>query len=192
MQATPRPAPAGGRLAPKVLLEGRPGAGKSTVAQRLAELLQQQGAAVAGFVTAELREGGRRVGFAVDSFDGGHATLAHVSLPGPPRVGRYGVDLDAFEHVALPALDDARRADVVVLDELGKMELASNQFCEAVLELFDANVPVAATVHIFRHPFTDALKARPEVERRRVTQKTRDSLPAEFARSLLAARTSSS
>jgi nucleoside-triphosphatase len=165
----------------KILLEGRPGAGKSTVAQRLAELLQKEGARVAGFVTAELRERGRRVGFAVETFDAQRGTLAHVSLPGPPRVSRYGVDLEAFERVAIPALEAAGRADVVVLDELGKMELASKGFCDAVSELFAGNSPVVATVHVVRHPFTDALKARPDVERLRVTPKTRDTLPAELA-----------
>jgi len=132
-------------------------------------------------VTADLREGGRRVGFAVESFDGKRATLAHVSLPGPPRVSRYGVDLPAFEQVALPALDAAGRADVVVLDELGKMELASDRFCDAVTELFHSPSSVVATIHVFRHPFTDVLKARSDVERLSVTRKTREGLPEELA-----------
>jgi nucleoside-triphosphatase len=165
----------------KILLEGRPGAGKSTVAQRLAELLGGEGVRVGGFVTGELRESGRRVGFEVEAFDGERAILAHVSLPGPPRVGRYGVDLEAFERVALPALDAAGEADVVVVDELGKMELASERFRAAVSELFDGTLPVVATVHAFAHPFTDALKRRAGVECHRVTRDTRDALPIELA-----------
>lgn len=168
----------------KILLEGRPGSGKSTVAQRLVDLLRKQGARVGGFVTAELRERGRRVGFAVETFDGERATLAHVSLPGPPRVSRYGVDLEAFERVALPALAAAEHADVIVLDELGKMELASERFCKAVSALFDGTIPVVATTHVVRYPFTDALKRREDVERLPVTQKTRDALPAELAERL--------
>ena len=164
----------------KILLEGRPGAGKSTVAQRLGELLVERGSHVAGFVTRELRERGRRVGFAVETFAGESATLAHVSLPGPPRVSKYGVDLNAFERVALPALAASARADVFVIDELGKMELASRRFCESVSRLFDGDVPVVATVHLFSHPFTDALKDRAEVERFRVTPKTRDTLPTQL------------
>jgi nucleoside-triphosphatase len=165
----------------KVLLEGRPGAGKSTVAQRLAELLRAQDVHVGGFVTGELRERGRRVGFAVETFEGERATLAHVSFQGPPRVSRYGVDLAAFERVALPALEAAKRADVAVLDELGKMELASERFCAAVTELFETSVPVVATTQAARHPFTDALKEREDVERLRVTRETRDALPEELA-----------
>jgi nucleoside-triphosphatase len=165
----------------KILLEGRPGAGKSTVALRLAELLQEQGTKVGGFVTGELREQGRRCGFAVETFEGERAVLAHVSLPGPPRVSRYGVDLEAFERVALPALEATGDADVVIIDELGKMELASPRFCDAVSGLFESAVTVVATVHVFQHPFTDALKRRKDVERLPVTNSTRDVLPAEVA-----------
>jgi nucleoside-triphosphatase len=164
----------------KVLLEGRPGAGKSTVALRLAELLQQQGMKVGGFVTGELREQDRRCGFAVETFEGERAILAHVSLPGPPRVSRYGVDLEAFERVALPALEATADADVVVIDELGKMELSSTRFCEAVSSLFESAVPVVATVHVFQHPFTETLKRREDVERFRVTRGTREALAAEL------------
>jgi nucleoside-triphosphatase len=134
----------------------------------------------------ELRERGRRVGFAIETFDGHRATLAHVSLPGPPRVSRYGVDLDAFERLALPTLGAARRAEVVIIDELGKMELASQPFCDGLSELFNGERPLVATIHVFRHPVTDALKRRPDVERLRVTPKTRDALPAELAERLSA------
>lgn len=164
-----------------ILLEGRPGSGKSTVARRLADLLLEDGVRVGGFVTMEMRESGRRVGFSIETFDGKRATLAHVSLPGPPRVSRYGVDLDAFERIALPTLDAAERVDVMVLDELGKMELASERFCDAMTILVDDMVPLVATIHAFQHPFTDALKRREHVERLRVTRKTRDALPAELA-----------
>jgi nucleoside-triphosphatase len=147
-------------------------------------MLREQGVEVGGFVTEELRERGRRVGFSVETFAGERATLAHVSLPGPPRVSRYGVDLDAFERVALPALDAAKRADVVVLDELGKMELASARLCEAVLPLFDNGPPMVATVHVFPHPFTDALKRRDDVESVLANKATRDKLPTELAERL--------
>jgi nucleoside-triphosphatase len=106
--------------------------------------------------------------------------LASVDLPGPPRVGKYGVNLQAFETLALPALTTSS-GDVVVIDELGKMELASSKFRQAVEELFETSVPLVATVHLFPHPFTDALKHRADVELVRVTAKNRDALPQELA-----------
>jgi nucleoside-triphosphatase len=145
----------------------------------LAELLRERGISLRGFVTEELREGRQRVGFAVETFDGERATLAHVTFSGPPRVGRYGVDLEAFERVAVPALAAVGEAELVLIDELGKMELASEAFRGAVSELFDRRLRVVATVHVAQHPFTDALKRDAEVVR--VTRGNRDELPARIA-----------
>lgn len=165
----------------RVLLRGRPGVGKTTVARRLVDRLRDRGVAVSGFTTEELRESGRRVGFAVEAIGGERGVLAHVDRPGPPRVGRYGVDLEAFERIALPALAEGARGSVVVIDEVGKMELASAAFRRAVEGLLEADVPLAATVHASRHPFTEALEARPGVEVVRVTAATRDGLPDQLA-----------
>jgi nucleoside-triphosphatase len=169
----------------RLLIEARPGAGKTTALSRLGERLRDAGVAVSGFLTRELRGDRRRVGFEIETFEGERGLLAHVDIKGPPRVGRYGVDLEEFERLALPALE-APGDGVVLIDELGKMELASERFREAVLSLFESDVPIVATVHTFRHPFTDALKARSGVSTVRLTAANRDRLPSEVAERLLA------
>jgi nucleoside-triphosphatase len=163
----------------RLLIEARPGAGKTTALSRLAERLRDDGVAPSGFLTSEMREGGRRVGFEIETFDGERGLLAHVDIAGPPRVGRYGVDLEEFERLALPSLEAP--GSVVLIDELGKMELASERFREAVLGLFEGDVAIVATVHTFRHPFTDALKARRDVSLVKLTRSNRDDLPGELA-----------
>jgi nucleoside-triphosphatase len=168
----------------RVLLEGRPGIGKTTVARWLVALLRDAGVPLGGFVTDEIRVRGRREGFMVEAVSGDCGVLAHVAMPGPPRVGRYGVDLQAFERIALPALVAPKRGGVVVVDELGKMELASAAFREAVSVLWDRDVAVVATVQLHHHPFTDALKARPDVCLLRVTEQGRDALPERLAAKL--------
>jgi nucleoside-triphosphatase len=169
----------------KILLEGRPAVGKTTVVRRFAELLREAGGVIGGFVTEELREGRRRIGFSVETFDGDRAVLAHVEFDGPPRVGKYGVDLAAFERVALPALARAVEPDVLLIDELGKMELASEPFRAAVDDCFGRPAAVVATVHLARHPLTDKLKSRRDVETIRVTAANRGDLPAELAERIL-------
>jgi nucleoside-triphosphatase len=159
----------------RILLEGRPGTGKTTLARRIVAGLRERDIPVTGFTTEEIREAGRRVGFAVETVAGERRTLAHVDFAGPPRVGKYGVDLDALEGLAIPAVR-AGPGSLVVIDELGKMELASKPFRNAVEELFESDADVVATVHVFRHPFTDALKSRPDVERLQVTAANRDDL----------------
>ena len=169
----------------KLLVEGRPGIGKTTVVRRCVELLTASRVPVRGVTTAEMRTAGRRIGFRVEALDGEAAVLAHVEYPGPPRVGRYGVDIPAFERVALPALQEEEGA-VMVIDELGKMELASDAFRACVDEIFAGRGAVLATVHRHPHPFTDALKTRPDVRLVAVTERNRDVLPSELVGTLTA------
>jgi nucleoside-triphosphatase len=157
--------------------------GKTTLAVSVGELLRERGVTLRGFVTEELREAGRRVGFAVETVSGERATLAHVGFAGPPRVGRYGVDIEAFERLALPALAEIQEGEVVLIDELGKMELASDAFRSSVSALFGRRVAIVATVQASRHPFTDALKREAEVVR--VTKRNRTELPQEIANRFL-------
>jgi nucleoside-triphosphatase len=165
----------------RVLVEGRPGAGKTTALDRLAGLLRDLGVPIVGFLTKEIRTDGRRVGFEIETFDGERGVLAHIDRGGQPRVGRYGVDVETFERLALPALGHAPPGGVVVIDELGKMELLSTRFRDAVTAVFDGPQPIAATVQSARHPFTDALKARLDVDTLRLTARNRAALPAELA-----------
>jgi nucleoside-triphosphatase len=164
---------------PRILLEGRPGSGKTTVARRLVDRLRDAGVLVTGFTTEEVRQGRSRVGFAVDAIDGQRGLLAHVDYRGPVTVGKYGVDTGELERIALPSL--RRPRGVVVIDELGKMELASEPFRRAVTRVFERRIPILATVHAYRHPFTDGLKSRPDVEVLRVSRTNRDRLPDELA-----------
>ena len=90
------------------------------------------------------------------------------------------MDLAALERVALPALREPGAGGVVVVDELGRMELASAAFRAAVVELLGRDVAVVATVQRARHRFTDALKCRPDIRVVRVTEATRDGLPEQL------------
>jgi nucleoside-triphosphatase len=167
----------------KILLEGRPGIGKTTVAVRCAKLLTEAGVAVRGFTTGEWRERGQRVGFRVEVIGGRSAVLAHVDFPGPPRVGRYGVDVTAFEQLVLPALDVDQEA-VWIIDEVGKMELASRRFQDRIFDLVDTARSFLATVPRHHHPLTDRLKARSDGRVIEVTQRNRNRLPVELVASL--------
>jgi nucleoside-triphosphatase len=161
------------------LLTGRPGVGKSTCVMRVLELL---GRPAGGFVTAEVRERGTRVGFALRTLDGRQATLAHVNRAGPPRVGKYGVNVAALDRVGVPAIRAAvRRGELVVIDEIGKMELASPAFREAVEEALQSPAPVLGTILAAAHPWADRIKRARGVRLIEVTAANREALPAELA-----------
>lgn len=138
------------RRVKNILLTGRPGIGKTTVVQAVARLFPGE---VSGFVTGEIRERGTRKGFSITSVEGKSAVMAHVDFRSPIRVGKYGVDVPAFERITLPALRGAlREKRIVVIDEIGKMELASPRFREAVREALEYDRIVVATIMQHRHP----------------------------------------
>jgi len=102
-----------------------PAKGKTTAVARLVEPLRADRFAVTGFLTRELRDRGERVGFSLETLDGRRGMLARVALRGGWRVARYGAR-DDLERLVIPAL--RAHADVVVVDELGTMELTSAAF----------------------------------------------------------------
>jgi nucleoside-triphosphatase len=104
-----------------LLLTGPPGCGKTTVVERLADCLDLR---LAGFYTAEVRQGGRRVGFEAVGWHGRRATLARLGMASSVRVGRYGVDPTALADIIGEELErPAAAVDVFLVDEIGKMEM---------------------------------------------------------------------
>ena len=160
------------------LITGSPGCGKTTLVRRLVEEL---GVSAGGFYTQELRARGRREGFGLTTLDGETATLASVGIVGGPRVSRYGVNLAAMDEVATPAIERAiAQAHLIVIDEIGKMELLSNRFRQAVLAALECGKPVLATVMLAAQPWADALKRRPEVSLLVLTEANRAQIAAEI------------
>ena len=150
------------------LLTGRPGTGKtSLVRQAVAELKGKAG----GFYTEEIRVQGTRLGFKLITLDGQEAVLAHVDFQSRYRVGKYGVDVDALERVGVPALAEAiKQRDVIVIDEIGRMELFSNRFREVVLEAIQSGKRVLGTIMLAPHPWADDIKRQPQVRLVEVTR----------------------
>ncbi|GAB4506476.1 MAG: NTPase [Anaerolineales bacterium] len=161
-----------------VLLTGLPGSGKTTIVERTLELLADL--KPGGFITREIRgPAGQRLGFEIRTLDGESAVLAHVRVQSPFRVGKYGVDIRALEQTGVAAIRRAvQDADFVVVDEIGKMELLSPAFREAIHAAIRSPKPVLATIMLRSHPFADALKQVPGAEMRLVTPQSRDALPA--------------
>jgi nucleoside-triphosphatase len=155
-------------MKPVYLLTGKPGTGKtSLIKQAVAELEGRAG----GFYTEEIRSQGTRLGFRLVTLDGHEAILAHTDFSKRFRVGRYGVDVEALERVGVSALRKAaEQCDLVVVDEIGKMELFSVDFREVVLELIGGGKRVLGTVMLSANPWADVIKRQPQVELVTVTR----------------------
>jgi nucleoside-triphosphatase len=136
------------------------------------------GRALGGFTTAEIREKGVRVGFALESFDGARAVLAHVGIPSPHRVGRYGVDVAALARFVASALDPAARPDLYLVDEIGRMECLSDDFVTAMERLLDGEIPVVATVGERGAGLIERVKRRENAVLWTLTHANRDQIPS--------------
>ncbi len=118
------------------LLTGKPGTGKTSL---IKQAIAGMGGKAGGFYTEEIRTQGVREGFRLVTLDGEDAILAHVNTRSPYRVSKYGVDIGAIERIGVPALHKAaQQCDLVVIDEIGKMELFSAKFREAVFQMIDS------------------------------------------------------
>jgi nucleoside-triphosphatase len=150
------------------------------VLEKLRELLLEKGCRVGGVFCPEMRKDGVRVGFRiVDMGSGRSGVLSQVGADSGPRVGKYMVSLRDLEEVGVRALDVAvEEADVVLIDEVGPMEMKSRPFQEAVLRTLASPKSVIGILHWrMEHPVASAIKARGDVEILEVTPQNRDSIP---------------
>ena len=126
-----------------------------------------------GFYTEEIRSQGVRQGFKLVTLDGQDAILAHIDIHSPYRVSRYGVDIESLDRVGVSALHRAtEECDLVIIDEIGKMELFSANFRETVLQIIGSGKRVLGTIMLSANPWADAIKLKPQVNLITVTRVT--------------------
>lgn len=130
----------------KIGVTGHPGVGKTTLVLQVVERVPLK---CGGMVTKEIRKVGRRVGFSVhDILTGKEGVLAHVHLERGPKLGRYRVNLKDLDEVGAAAIERAlKECELVVVDEVGPMELFSPRFIRAVERALEADKHLLVTVH---------------------------------------------
>jgi nucleoside-triphosphatase len=168
-----------------ILITGHPGIGKTTVVRKLCDRLSDY--KLSGFYTEEIREHGVRVGFQAVRLDGPAAIFAHARYRTPPehRVGKYGVRPELLDDLVLSYLESAKtEAQLVVLDEIAKMELLSGAFKAIVRDLLDSSCPVLATVSFKGTGFIKQVKERPDTQTFALTEKNRQAQEEHILRAL--------
>jgi len=157
-----------------ILICGPPGVGKTTLIKKILEKLNLK---AGGFYTEEIKENNRRVGFKIISLDNQEGILAHIRVKGMKRVGRYGVNIDDLEDIGVKSLDRAlRNEDLVIIDEIGKMEIFSDKFKEKVLACLNSEKFVLATIGIGGDKFVSKIKERKDIVLFTINIENRDRL----------------
>ena len=139
----------------RIAITGSPGVGKTTLCLRVFEALKRK-VRISGFVTREVRKRGSRIGFVLRNLANNEEIwLARVGA-GKVRVGKYAVFVEDFEKF-LEGLD--LNSELLIIDEVGPMELKSSKFSSLVLHLLKENCNILATVHrTYKHRVIEEIK----------------------------------
>lgn len=161
-----------------ILLTGKPGIGKSSVISKIVIRLGTD--RIGGFWSGEIKEGSRRVGFSIITTDGKRGVLAHTDLGHGPRFGKYYVNLDDIEKIAIPSLYSAKNSrKIILIDEIAAMELLASSFKSAVLSCLETR-RVLGTIQQKSTPFLNSIKSRIDVTMVEVTLHNREELPMQI------------
>ncbi len=162
-----------------LFITGRPGVGKTTLIKKIVMTLKSIKSEwiLTGFWTSEVLNRGRRVGFDIYTISGQQGTLARLNVNqsrSKYHVGKYSVDIIDLENIGVPSL--YKKADLVIIDELGKMELFSAKFRQALIHTLDNQQRVLATIPIYENIFLVSVKRRPDIQLLELTRSNRKEL----------------
>ena len=139
-----------------LFLTGKPGSGKTTLLREVCLPFMEK---LGGFYTEELREEKERLGFRIKTFDGKDGIFAKKGMESEHKLDKYGVDLKVLEELGVGAMRRAMaEKSIIVIDEIGSMEVLSGEFMAALFECLNSDKKVLATIRFNSQPFTDEVK----------------------------------
>ncbi|MBN1621917.1 MAG: hypothetical protein JW871_04935 [Endomicrobiales bacterium] len=139
-----------------LFITGKPGSGKTTLIKEVCLAHLER---LGGFYTEEIKEKDKRLGFVLKTFDGQQGVLAKKGMKSGAKLNKYGVDLDVLEKIGISSIKKAlNEKEIIVIDEIGSMEILSDEFRNVLLECFGSGKKVLATIRYKSQPFTDEVK----------------------------------
>jgi nucleoside-triphosphatase len=167
---------------PKIGITGMPSVGKTQTLVKIIEKLEGTGYAVEGMITEQVIKDKKRIGFTIMDWQTKEkAVFAHIDFDLKDKVGKYGVDTTVLDRIGVAAIEKAITNDevnIIIIDEIGKMEMLSERFCEVVIDALDSDKPIMVTLHKkSRSPLLQDVRRRDDIRILEVTHVNRNLLP---------------
>jgi len=159
-----------------ILLTGKPGVGKTTVIKKIIEKYKKN---ISGFYTEEIREKGNRVGFRIKNTDGEEGLLSHIDIKSKFKVGKYSVNIRDIDRIGVDSINRALNndeMDIIVIDEIAKMELFSENFKNVVLSSLNSSKIVVGVIQDKNIEFLNRIRERKDVKIISITFQNRDEI----------------
>jgi nucleoside-triphosphatase len=161
-----------------IFITGPPGCGKTTLVK---EILKELKIPAKGFFTEEIRKEGERIGFKIVTLNGKVGILAEKGFKSPYKVSKYGVILKDLEESGVKEIEEGLRGDfLIVIDEIGKMELFSSKFREVILKALDLKNKILGTIMLKENQFCDKIKQRKDTKVFYLTRENREKVKKEI------------
>jgi nucleoside-triphosphatase len=108
--------------------------------------------------------------------DGKEGVLAHQHIRSPYKVGKYGVNLDHIDRIAVPSMIPSKSEEIIVIDEIGKMECFSPLFRQTLMKILDSENPIIASIAQKGDRFIQEIKQREDILLLQISEKNRDEM----------------
>jgi nucleoside-triphosphatase len=119
--------------------------------------------------------------FSINTLDRRDGVLAHQNIKSQFRVGKYGVNLKDIETIAVPSMIPSRGDEIVVIDEIGKMECFSSLFKETLIKVLNLPNWIIGSIAQKGDLFIQRIKDRDDVMLMNITPQNREILVADIA-----------
>jgi nucleoside-triphosphatase len=162
----------------RIAVSGPPGIGKSTLVQKVAGATK---ARVGGVLARDKRYKERRLGFELLDLGTGEVGMLADEAGDGPQLGKYRVHLGDLDTIGAAAVEKAVNYDLIIIDEIGPMELASQRFIMAVEKALLSSKPMLVVLHQWSNHRL-AKKIRNSFRVIEVTKENRDALVEEIAK----------
>ncbi len=170
----------------KVAITGKPGAGKTAIVQRIAEMIKDH-FTIGGYITLPIIEDDELVGYRLRNFVTGlEEVAAHRDWDIKPKINELGIRLDAVDRIATAALLQAiADHDLILIDEVGKLVSDSREYGVALKEALKCEKPMLITMHKrSRNPLLQTIRRRDDLRTLEVTPINAAILPSKVVRIL--------